>query len=35
MFVAECVSLGVAGFTILKLLPTASRAAPAGATSDL
>ena len=36
MFVAECVSLGVAGFIILKLLPPASaRAAPAGATSDL
>ncbi|MDB5698446.1 MAG: hypothetical protein JWN69_1250 [Alphaproteobacteria bacterium] len=36
MFVAECVSLGVAGFVILKLLPrTAARAIPAGATSDL
>mgnify|MGYP000504074296 CR=1 FL=1 len=36
MFVAECVSLGVAGFIILKLLlPTSARAAPAGATSDL
>ena len=35
MFVAECVSLGVAGFIILKLLPNAARAIPAGATSDL
>jgi hypothetical protein len=35
MFVAECVSLGAAGFIILKLLPAAARTTPAGATSDL